>query len=275
MAYAWDLGVNFYDTAEFYETYPYLTQVANKPGAVISSRSYATTESEMGRSLDSYRRELGRDVVDIFGLHEQESGLTLKGHRRALEFLARERERGSVRAVSVSTHHVACVRAASLLDEVDVIFAILNVAGLGIADGNREDMEDALRFAMECGKGVYIMKALGGGHLHGNPWEALTYARSFPYKNSVAVGVKTPQEVLYNAKVLSGESVPSDLSAAVLNRKKRLVVEEWCQACGKCVKRCGFEALSLDSGRIAVDESKCMLCGYCGGVCPEFALKII
>lgn len=275
MEYAWDLGVNFYDTAEFYQTYPYLAQVATKPGAVISSRSYATTETEMQDSLDSYRRELGRDVIDIFGLHEQESGLTLKGHQRVLEYLAREKERGSVRAVSVSTHHVACVRAASLLDEVDVIFAILNVHGLGIADGSREDMEKALKFATQCGKGVYIMKALGGGHLHRAPLEALTYARKFPYKNSVAVGVRTREEVLYNARVLCGETVSSDLSDAVLDRKKRLVVEEWCQACGKCVGKCGFGALCLDSGRVVVDESKCMLCGYCGGACPEFALKII
>lgn len=275
MAEAYEAGVNFFDSAEFYRTYPYLREVAQKPDTVIAGRSFAWDAESMRKSLDLYRKELNRDVVDIFGLHEQESGLTLKGHRDALEFLARERERGTVRAVSVSTHYVACVKAAALLDEVDVIFAVLNIQGLGIADGSRQDMEDALRFAKECGKGVYIMKALGGGHLHHVPEEALSYAAKFPYKDSVAVGVKTREEVLYNAAVLCGERPSLEVSRAVTGRKKRLLVEEWCEGCGRCVRRCGFKALSLQGGRAVVDETKCMLCGYCGGVCPLFCLKII
>ena len=200
-----------------------MIEVARKPGSVIASRSYSPDAESMKKSLDLCRRELGRDVVDIFGLHEQESGLTLKGHREALECLVREKERGTIRAVSVSTHHVACVKAASLMDEVDVIFAILNVAGLGIADGSRQDMEDALRFARECGKGIYLMKALGGGHLHQDPRVALSYAAGFPYKDSVAVGIKTREEVLYNALVLSGKTPPENLSKASWAGIKRLL----------------------------------------------------
>jgi len=80
---------------------------------------------------------------------------------------------------------------------------------------------------------------------------------------------------LYNAAVLCGERPSLEVSRAVTGRKKRLLVEEWCEGCGRCVKRCGFKALSLQGGRAVVDETKCMLCGYCGGVCPVFCLKII
>jgi aryl-alcohol dehydrogenase-like predicted oxidoreductase len=272
---AWDLGVNFFDTAEIYGTYPHLRAVANLPGAVISSRSFAATEEGMRASLGLARRQLGRDVLDIFGLHEQESGLTLKGHREALEFLASQREKGRLKAVAVSTHAVPCVRAAAMLDEVDAVFALLNVEGLGIRGGGRQDMEEALAFAKEMGKGVYLMKVLGGGHLYRDPARALRYAREFPHKDSVCVGMRDGYEVEFAARVLCGEDAGGDLSGPPDRVERRLLVEGWCTGCGECVKTCPFEALRVEEGRAQVERGKCMLCGYCARVCPHFCLKVV
>jgi ferredoxin len=161
-----------------------------------------------------------------------------------------------------------------MLDEVDVIFAILNVAGLGIRGGSRTDMENALRFAREMGKGVYIMKALGGGHLYREARKALEYARDFPHKDSVAVGLHTRSEVEFAVRVFSGERTSTE-SASEGESKRRLIVEDWCEGCGECVKVCGFGALTLSDGTAQVDTSKCMLCGYCARVCPHFCLKVV
>ncbi len=275
LSFACDLGVNFFDSAEYYHSYEYMAHIARRSDVVIAGRSYAHDGTGMRKSLDDYRRSLARDTVDIFGLHEQESSLTLKGHRQALEYLANQRERGLLGAVLVSTHYVGCVRAASLMDEVDVIFAILNVGGIGIADGAKENMEEALRFAKDCGKGVYLMKALGGGHLHKRASEALSYARDFPHKDSVAIGFKTVHEIRYAEAVFSRESVDPSLQEAVIREPKRLVIEGWCVGCGRCVERCGYGALSLLNGKAVVEADKCVLCGYCGGVCPEFCIKIM
>lgn len=276
--HATDWGVNFFDTSEFYGAYPYLRCLSQKENIVISSRSYAASRSEMRHSLDMARSELDRDKIEVFGLHEQESGLTLKGHRGALEYLAESKEKGTIDAVSVSTHYVSCVRSAAMLPEVDVIFAILNVEGLGIADGSREDMEEALAFARYMGKGIYIMKALGGGHLYHMPYEALAYARDFPHKDSVCVGMKNEHELEFACKVLcsqiSREEIAEDCSIS-LSAPKRLIVEDWCEACGKCVQKCGFSAISILDGKAVVDESRCMLCGYCARVCPNFCLKVV
>ncbi|MGI6627440.1 MAG: aldo/keto reductase [Bacillota bacterium] len=271
-------GVNFFDTSEFYGVYPQLRCLRKEQNLVISSRSYAVSRDEMKTSLETARRELGRDRVEIFGLHEQESGLTLKGHREALEYLAEAREKGIIDAVSVSTHYVSCVKSASMLSEVDVIFAILNIEGLGIADGSRQDMEEALAFARYMGKGIYIMKALGGGHLYRNSYEALCYVREFPYKDSVCVGVKNTAELEFGCKVLcSGISQEEreKLEFKIMAGTKELVVEDWCQGCGKCVERCGFSAISMVDGKARVDKSRCMLCGYCARVCPCFCLKVV
>ncbi len=274
LMYAWRLGVNFFDTAELYGTYPHLRCVSQLPGAVIASRCYAVTGNEMLESFDLCRRELGRDTLDIFGLHEQESGLTLKGHSGALAFLERQKALGNLRAISVSTHSVDCVRAAAMRDDVDVIFALLNVAGLGIRGGSRQDMEEALRFAVEAGKGVYLMKALGGGHLHRDAERALAYAASFPWKSSVCVGLCDEYEVECASRVLSGEE-PPEAPACRDGAGRRLLIEDWCEACGKCVEKCSFGALRIEDGKAAVDPQKCMLCGYCARVCPHFCLKVV
>lgn len=271
---AWRLGVNFFDTAEIYGTYRHLRVVSDLPGAVVASRSFAATAEEMRQSFELARRELGRDELDVFGLHEQESGLTLKGHRGAVEFLASRKRKGLLRAICVSTHHVECVRAAAMLDEVDVVFALLNSQGLGIRGGSRQDMEEALALARDTGKGVYLMKVLGGGHLFRDARRALEYARDFPHKDSVAVGLKDEYEVEFAAKVLSGEDAP-DRPGDAGRRRKRLLVEDWCEGCGECVKQCSFDALRLESGKARVDPGKCMLCGYCAHACPHFCLKVV
>lgn len=272
---AWERGINFFDTAEMYGTYGLLRTVAGRPGAVIASRSYAASAEEMKASLDLCRRGLMRDILDVFGLHEQESGLTLKGHREALEALGEEKAKGGLRAVSVSTHYVACVRAAAMLDEVDVIFALLNMDGLGVRGGSRADMEDALAFAKQMGKGIYLMKVLGGGHLYRDAERALQYARDFPHKDSVCIGFKDPLEVEFASRVFERATLPPGLVAGVGTREKRLLVEDWCEGCGECGKACPFGAMSLIDGRAAVDPSRCMLCGYCARVCPHFCLKVV
>lgn len=139
-------------------------------------------------------------------------------------------------------------------------------------------MEEALAFARYMGKGVYLMKALGGGHLFRKSYEALCYTRDFPYKDSVCVGVKNKAELDFACGVLCSDITPEkaeNLEAVIRASPKRLVVEPWCQGCGKCEEKCGFGAISVTGGQARVDLSKCMLCGYCARVCPYFCLKVV
>ncbi|MEW5980172.1 MAG: 4Fe-4S dicluster domain-containing protein [Acidobacteriota bacterium] len=49
-----------------------------------------------------------------------------------------------------------------------------------------------------------------------------------------------------------------------------------CAACGTCVDRCTFKALSLGDGddKVQIDESRCMGCGVCTVTCPTEALRL-
>lgn len=275
--HALEAGINFIDTAESYRTYPYISRALQgwSGEVIIASKSYAYTYRGMQESLERALKALERDYIDIFLLHEQESALTLRGHWEAVEFLIKAKERGLVRAIGISTHAVEGVRAAARIPEFDVIHPLINVAGIGIQGGTREDMLAAIGEAAAFGKGLYGMKALGGGHLISRAEEAFSFVLGIPHLASVAVGMRSREEVDFNVRVFAGKTVPAELRLGLAQQKRRLHIEEWCCGCGRCVERCGAGALSLLEGRAVVNHSLCRLCGYCSTACPHFCIKVL
>ncbi|MGE5559848.1 MAG: aldo/keto reductase [Chloroflexota bacterium] len=274
---ALDLGVNFFDTADLYNTYDYLREgLRGWPGEVIiSSKSFDHTREGMAASLARALRETGRERIDIFMLHEQESGLTIRGHWPAVEYLLEAKQRGLVGAVGVSTHAVAAVRAMTVIDELEVLHPLINQAGIGILDGSRDDMLAAIADAHAVGKGVFGMKAIGGGHLTGDAAQALVWAAGQPCLDAIAVGCRSAAELAVDAAVICGETPAAEAVAAAANGPaKRLRVEEWCHGCGKCVERCPQGALRIERERAVVDPERCILCSYCVPACRDFFIKV-
>ncbi|MGQ9557719.1 MAG: aldo/keto reductase [Desulfurispora sp.] len=273
---ALDGGVNFIDTAELYQTYAYIRQAVRRrrQSVIIASKSYAYTYEGMRRSVEKALTELGTDYVDIFLLHEQEEQ-TIRGHWPAVEFLLDAVAAGYVRCIGISTHSVAAVRAAAVIPEIQVIHPIFNRAGVGIKDGTPAEMLAAIQLAVDRGKGIYAMKALGGGHLLGDVPAALEFVLGRPEIAAVAVGMQSTAEVECNLALFSGRPVPERLLRQLRHTRRRLLVEDWCQGCGRCVAACSAGALQLVDGRAVVDRERCRLCGYCGAACPEMCLKII
>lgn len=273
---ALERGVNFIDTAELYGTYDHIREalqgVANRP--VVATKSYAYTAEGAAESLERARKGLDTDVIDIFLLHEQESRLTLRGHREALEYYLNEREKGRIRAVGVSTHNVEVVKAIACMPEIDIIHPLVNKSGIGIGDGTIDEMLSAVKGAWECGKGVYSMKPLGGGNLLHSYEESMAFILGLPYIHSIAIGMQSIEEVEMNVRRFEGREIPNELNEAITLRGKHLHIDYWCEGCGKCIERCGQGALSMVDGKVAVDTGRCVLCGYCGSVCPQFAIKI-
>ncbi|KAF1086598.1 General stress protein 69 [Sporotomaculum syntrophicum] len=269
-------GVNFMDTAELYGCYPYIKEVLREfPEAVVASKSYASTGAEMEKSLQHCLKSIGRDYIDIFLLHEQESIYTIQGHWGAVEYLVEARDKGLVRAIGISTHYVAGVRAAASVPEFDVIHPLINLAGIGIADGSASDMLEAISFASVMGKGIYGMKCLGGGHLIPVLDQAMDFILAVPELASVAMGMQSPAEINYNVSRFSGALPDRRMSEQLKRKKRRLLVEDYCHGCGRCVERCTAVALTIVDGRVQVNHQLCRLCSYCASVCPDFCIKVI
>ena len=276
LIHAYERGVRFLDTADLYGTYPHIRlALAGAPDYVISTKAYCYDEKTAREALERAYRGVGRDYIDLFMLHEQESLYTLRGHEEALNYLARQRERGHIGAVGVSTHFVACALAAPRFAMIDVIHPLINLDGIGIQDGTREDMERAIALAREQGIGIFAMKPLGGGHLISANAAALDYAVHSPLLDSVAVGMQTVQEIDANVAAFEGAGDARERLRSLCDRPRRIMVHDWCEGCGRCAERCRQRAICIRDGRAQIDPAKCVFCGYCARACPQFCIKVV
>ncbi len=48
-----------------------------------------------------------------------------------------------------------------------------------------------------------------------------------------------------------------------------------CSGCGKCLKKCQMEAISIKDKTAVIDTGQCIGCGVCVGACPEGAMSLI
>lgn len=275
---ALELGVNHIDTAECYDTYPYIRKALKgwEDKVTVTSKSYAWNRELMQKAFDDCRKALDRDVLDIFLLHEQESRYTIEGHKEALDFLNEQKAKGFLKAVGISTHAVDAVLAAAERDDIDVIHPIINKFGWGIIDGTRDEMLDAIALAHRNGKGLYGMKALSGGKLADDAYECFRWAYTVPQVDSFAVGMKSRKEVRINvAWALGNEPDEADLASYKVE-KRHIEVRDTCIGCGQCIRRCGQRAISMAEGAktVTVNIKRCVLCGYCRDNCEHNGIRI-
>ena len=276
--YAFDHGMNFIDTAQYYRTYPYIRKAlenGNYNHVVICSKCLEPDYDSMMYAILEARSELDRDVIDIFLMHEVRSG-QLEERTGAWQALKDAKQSGLVRAIGLSTHHVDIAEAAAGMPDLDVVFPLINYAGLGIRCGDRfatcEEMMNAIKKCHAAGKGIFAMKAFGGGSLTANYQTALNYVFSQPEIASVMIGFGKISEVDDLVTYLNGTMDPSynpDIS-----KKKVHINHEDCEGCGACKAACPAGAIyySSENGLAEVDQEKCLTCGYCSPVCPVRAV---
>ena len=275
---AFELGVNFYDTAKNYRTYAHLRlglEGIAGDEVVIASKSHARSYTDMKSDVEECLRALSLERIGIFHLHLVSSRENLDARRGALDCLIEFRERGLVGVIGASTHTTAGVRALNGEAAIDVVFPVLNQRGLGIIDGTLEGMLDALSESKRQGKFVYAMKPLGGGHLYQEVEQSIAYLRELPLCDAIAIGMKDEAEVEMNVAIFEGHAITEDIKKRVGGVERRLKIYDLCTGCGLCIEECDQEALSLIDGKASVDESRCILCGYCAAVCPDYVIRVV
>lgn len=279
--YAYDMGVNFWDTAELYNNYNLLAyalnRVQNPDNIVISSRSYAISYEEMTKSIDFALESLSLDKISIFGLHEISPNEYENGYFRknAFKALIKAKEEGKISAISVTSHSVESVNLANNIEEIDVIMPLINYKGLGVLDGTKEDMLDAIEKAKSKNKGIFAMKVLGGGFYSNEIKSALNFVMSNPYIDSIAVGMDNIDEICFNRSIFQNLSINKELEIKLKSKNKRISIEPWCENCGNCMTTCPQKAIFNDYGMLKVDDQKCVRCGYCIPACKSFNIKFL
>jgi len=56
---------------------------------------------------------------------------------------------------------------------------------------------------------------------------------------------------------------------------RAIVDQDLCLACGDCLSRCQFNALSMEEDSCRIDPANCVGCGLCVPICPESALVLV
>jgi aryl-alcohol dehydrogenase-like predicted oxidoreductase/ferredoxin len=293
LSFAASCGVNWLDTAEYYENYDLLTPFLDSEGqdTAVITKTYAYDAKTAQAALENARTALNRDVIDVFLLHEQMNEKTLSGHRGAFEVFLGAKAAGKIRAAGVSTHATNVVQLLSAIKagtyrpdpvfpvdvyrHADVVFPLLSYTGIGLVDGTAREMEEASAACAAAGIGVLGMKLFGGGHLLSDREKAVRHALQLDFVAAWAVGMADESEIVTNAAWLSGEEPDEKALMRSAALPRRLMVESHCTGCGRCVARCRSKAMTIENGRAVCDPSRCTLCGYCAGVCPDFAIKVI
>ena len=278
-------GINFLDTAQYYDTYRYLKPALDTIKSdktletpIVCSKTLETDYEGAAAAVDECLEQLGLEQVDIFLLHEVRGISDLEERREAWTALQDKKKAGLIRSIGISTHHVDACRAAIELESCDVVFPLINKAGMGIRDGEgpgtRDGMEDAINLCSERGLGVFTMKAFGGGNIIEDYVECLDYVTSLDGVDAVMLGMGCSEEVDTAVKYFEGK-LERDYRPDI-SKKRMMVDQSDCEGCGTCKARCVSEAIFWnDNGLAEISVEKCVRCGYCAPVCPVRAIVFL
>jgi aryl-alcohol dehydrogenase-like predicted oxidoreductase len=107
MGLAFDLGVNYFDTARTYQngnTERMLGAVfkGKRKDVILQTKTTAATKDEALRDLEASLKELGSDYVDIWHLHGRNTPAEIRDELFEVQRLAKQQ--GKIRFAGVSMH---------------------------------------------------------------------------------------------------------------------------------------------------------------------------
>jgi aryl-alcohol dehydrogenase-like predicted oxidoreductase len=215
---AFDLGVNFWDGADFYGTHPHIREGLrglDRSKVVVNSKTQAKDRATAIADVERFLRELDTPYVDTLMLHGVESVDEFQRRQGALAGLLECKERGLVRHVGMSTH----ISTGPIMDmaatdsRIEVVLTLYNKDGLMLKGGTLAEHVDAIRRVYEAGKGVCLMKVLAQGDLVPQREDAIKAAVAFPHAHAFTLGFRDAHQVEYAVRLAEGKSVSEELAA--------------------------------------------------------------
>lgn len=197
LAYAYDRGVTFWDSADQYGSHPHVARacgIVGRDNVTITSKTTSRDYDGAKADVDRFLEELETDCVDIVLMHCLTSDDWPTKCRGAMDALSEAKEAGKVRAVGVSCHDYGAFVEASRSDWVEVVLARINYGGHNM-DGTPEEIIHVLE-AMDANDiGVYGMKVVGAGKLGHDARNAIHYVLDLPAIDAITIGMTSKQQV--------------------------------------------------------------------------------
>lgn len=203
--YAFDKGIQFFDTADMYGSHEYVREALKViPREKVTILTKVMTYGQEGwyqvepfqSSLDRFRKEVGTEYFDILLLHCMMSGEWSTEYRKYLDDLSKAKEKGIIKTVGVSCHNYDAMIEAASNPWVDVLLARINPHGSKM-DGTPEKIMKILETARLNGKGVIGMKVFGMGDLVKDDQreESLNYVIKSGNVHCMTLGLESKEQI--------------------------------------------------------------------------------
>ena len=279
---AYDLGVNFFDTARGY------TNSEERIGQALDGRDYYIATKSGNREADGIYQDVERSLtnlrrhqIELYQLHgvndndELERVLAPGG---AVEGLRRARDEGKIAHIGITGHRrETLATAVQMCDD----FATVQVPFNLVED---EILENLIPVCADRDVGIIAMKPCGGGNFTNAPL-AVKWCIAQPITVAIP-GMATPQEVEDDLGVAQSLELTPEERVAI-DRMKSELDQRTCRRCRYC-EPCaqGVQISSLLHGRsiirrmgasrwkewgardIIASAELCIECGECVTKCP-------
>jgi aryl-alcohol dehydrogenase-like predicted oxidoreductase len=240
---AFDLGINFYDTADCYmrgrnEEMVGKVFEGKREKVLIQTKVHAHEEKKMRASVERSLRRLKTDYIDILvwhGLHSPEE----VSDTGLFEFMVKMKKEGKARFTGFSAHS----KMANLLREA----AKLNFHDVALVSYNfthSKDLREAVALAAKSGIGIVAMKTQAGGYkkqrMGGlSPHQAALKYVLMDQNISMAIpGVTTIEQIEECAAVMGASFSKKNLDE--LKQYQSFLQGRICTMCGGCVGECPY-----------------------------------
>ena len=201
---SYELGVNFWDTADQYGSHQHVARALEdvpREKVVIATKTNSHSSRAVTRDIERFLRELRTDVLDIVLLHCISSENWPRRQSEAMDALSRAKEQGKVRAVGISCHGLGALRAAALSDWLDTILVRINSTGTRL-DGRPAEVVPLIERLYAAGKAIYGMKVLGCGQLAGEARAAIQYVLQLGTVHALTIGVSRQDHLQQNVHLV-------------------------------------------------------------------------
>jgi aryl-alcohol dehydrogenase-like predicted oxidoreductase len=240
---AFDLGINFYDTADCYmwgrnEEMVGKAFQGKRDKVFIQTKVHQSDEKKMRASVERSLRRLKTDTIDVLVWHNLHSPEEVSD-KRYVEFMTKMKKEGKARFTGFSAHN----NMASLLIEAskgghhDVALVSYNFT-------HSKKLKEAVALAEKSGIGIVAMKTQAGGYKREkmggmSPHQAaLKYVLMDQHVATAVPGVTTVEEIDECAAVmgtpLSGKNVDE------LKQYHAFLQGRICTMCGGCSGECPY-----------------------------------
>ncbi len=255
---AYDLGINYFDTARLYQNGNNERMVGaalkgKRDKVVLTSKTRTFTKQDALSELDTSLRELGTDYLDIWFLHIKNEPADVTEELLDAQRIAKQA--GKIRFAGVSFHlNMATMLAhVAKLGQTDVALASYNFT-------MDPAVSEAIRAARKTGMGVVAMKVMAGGYAR-----ILKGDRLYGQKpNELLSRLKQPGAMLSALKwVLRNESVDT----AIIGITDLDELDEDIRAMAEPFGKDDEKVLTAYLDRIR--PLYCRMCGECGGGCER------